>query len=258
VAVRRILEHRNSLDQDCLDKLRAAVLEALKEAPRLDFHARELLEFALCGVESAIQFVEYRLEKAAHLSQHSGLDAPFEAFPYIENVEAVPLQISSPHDFAVIMDLLLTWFRRPGVWVGLGVEALLQTVAGLRNQDTGRLYLEDFVGACLESGETGKACEAARFLPLEGRTPELLLAVAESAIQMGEAPRAEALLRHHMRPPRRVVYSSAEPSGPDGLLANRRDLFHSMYRGATGGQLRSIIKRCMDQLDAELETLPDH
>ena len=257
VAVRRILEHRDSLDQDCLDKLRTAVLEALKETPKLDFYARDLLKSALCGVDSVIEFVEHRLEKAGRLSEGSALDEPLEAFPYMDNVEAIPLQISSPHDFAVIMDLLLTWRSKPRVRGALGVETLTDTVAALRDQDTGHLYLQDFVRARLESGETDKAFEAAWFLPLEAETAALLVAVAEKAIQTGEAWRAEALLRHHMRCPVRLMYWATELSGSEGLLTNRRDLFHTIYTGAPGGQLRSIIKRCMDQLDAELESLPD-
>jgi hypothetical protein len=256
VAVRRALEHRESLDPDCVAELGAALLQALQEVPRLEFHARDLLKFALDGIDSAVEFVEHRLLMAARLSEGKALDEPFEAFPYMDNVEAIPLQVSSLHDFAVIMDLLLTWSSRPGVRVALGVETLTETVAALRDQDTGRLYLQDFAEACVEFGEISKALEAARFLPLQPDTAEFLVAVAENAIQTGEAWKAEALLRHHMRGPGRLMYWAGELSGSEGLLTNRRDLFETMYQRAPGGQLRSIIKRCRDALGAELESPP--
>jgi hypothetical protein len=244
------------VDQDRLGDLRAAVLKALKETPALDFYARELLKFALCGADSAIEFVEHRLQKAARLSEGKGLDEPFEAFPYMDSVEAIPLQVSSLDDFAGMMDLLLSWSSRPGVRLAFGVEALTETIAALRHQDTGRLYLQDFAEASVESGEVSKALEAARFLPLQPDTAEFLVAVAEKAIAMGEAWRAEALLRHHMRCPGGLTRWAPEPSGWEGLQTNTRDLFHTMYIGVPGGQLRSIIKRCIDELDAELESLP--
>ena len=255
VAVRRVLEHRDSLDPDCLAELRTALLQALQEVAKLEFHARDLLKFALDGIDSAVDFVEHRLQKAVRLSEGSALDEPFEAFPYMDNVEAIPLQVLSLQDFAVIMDLLLTWRGTPGVRGALGVETLTETVAGLRDQDTGRLYLQDFAEACIESGEISKALDSARFLRLQPVTAEFLVVVAETAIGMGEAWRAEALLRHHMRPLGGPMYWAAELSGPQGLLTARRDLFHTMYEGAPGGQLRSIIKRCRDSLDAELESL---
>jgi hypothetical protein len=256
MAVRRVLEQRDSLDQDRLDKLRTAVLEAVKETPKLDFHARDLLKFALCGVDSAIEFVGHRMEKAARLSEGSGIDEPFEAFPHMESVDAIPLQVSSLHDFAVMMDLLVTWSNRLGVRRALGIEALIEATASLRDQDTGRLYVQDFAEACLESGDINKALEAARFMPLQPDTVEFVVVVAGKAIELGEAWRAEALLRHHMRCPGPLTYWAPGPSDWEGLLTNTRDLFRTMYTGVAGGQLRSIIKRCIDQLDAELESVP--
>lgn len=243
-------------DLDCMeeksaDSFRKELLQRLKDVPELDFEALGLLDFALQGIDSVVDFLEHRFKKSKEAREKNVKDRKYKAIPF-DGIKCIVSQIKTFNDYEKFMTKVISWYEKDIFWRSFYLKSLMKPVKTLLNSDSKKLYIEEYIEKQLEMGDIKNAIIASKFLPLDENTILIFMRVAEEAITSGKSRDIEELLYHKIYPD--TVLSSTLGKPPLALVA-RKNLFQKMYERSKPGKLRMLVKHCIEEID---RTIEDH
>jgi hypothetical protein len=234
-------------DKDVKD-FQKELLQKLKDVSELDWHSQELLGFAFCGIDSVIDFIEYRLKKSKGIRKRGSRKRSYEAIPF-EGIQGITLQIKSFSDFEKFIAKVISWYEEDLFWGDLYIECLMKPMRDLLNNATGRLYIEEFIEKQLEMDNIEDAITASRFLPFNEGTVSLFIEVSKKAIASKKEKEIRGLFYHKVFP--ETGWSGLNEPPP--ALVSRKNLFQLMHKRAGPGKLRALISGFVQVIDREIE-----
>ncbi len=229
------------LEEKLVDDFRKELLQKLKDTPELDFHTQELLDFAFQGIDSVVDFLEYRFNKSKEIREKNMKDREYRAIPF-DGVQCIVNQIKSHNDYEKFMGKVISWYEK-GIWINY---SLMEPIKTLLNSSSGKLYIEEYIENQLEMGNIKNAIIASKFLPFNENTIFVFMEVAEKAITSGKSVDIENLIYNKIFPDTGWVSSLGE--APPALV-ERKNLFQKIYEQTKPGKLRMLVEKCIEKID---------
>jgi len=232
--------HMDSIEEEEIDEVRKELLQKLKDIPIIDYYAQELLDFAFYGLDSVIGFIEYRLTKFEGRY-------PYEAIPS-DGINGVVNQIKSFNDYKRIIEKVIIWYEEDIFRFYL--KDLMEPLGSFLNDISGRLYLEEYIETQIQVDHIKNAIIASMFLPFNEDTIPVFIKVAEKGIDQGETQSIKKLLDNK----RRITSLLSRRGEPPPALVARKTLFEKMYEKTKPGILRTLVERCIEAIEREIES----
>jgi hypothetical protein len=245
---RHLEEDLEKADRGLLDKVREDLLPKLKDLPSLEDNSQVLLEFAFRGIDSVVDFIEYRLKKSKEIRDKGEKDRKFDAIPY-GGLGCIKSQITCFSDYEKLMDKVMEWHKEDSPYRQFYLDYLMEPIEGLIDKDSERLFIEEYIERQIEKKNIKNAILAAECLSLNEDTIGLLVKVGEVGIAEGFPKDIEGLLD-------RKAYSggwSGKPGEVPPELEERKAILQKMNEMTKPGELRMIVEKCIEMINDEVK-----
>ncbi|MBU7028783.1 MAG: hypothetical protein HXS48_17750 [Theionarchaea archaeon] len=233
------------------ESFRKELLCKLRDVPVFDWRSEKLWGFVFDGIDSVIDFLEYRFQKFIEIREKHITDQRYKIIPF-EGMDCIKNQIGSFEDYEKLMGKVIEWYDR-----GLGVydlKHLMRQANSLRNIDGG-LYFEEYIDKQLQSGRIRDAIIISRFLPFNENTIDLFIKVIEKAATPEELKEVEELLDHGMDSDMAWISKPGEPS-PE--LVEKKDLYKRIHERMKPGKTRMFIEKLIERIDMQIDIKLKH
>ncbi|MBM4351041.1 MAG: hypothetical protein FJ106_14280 [Deltaproteobacteria bacterium] len=247
--IHRIQEHPEEIDNKLLDHLRDELLRKLKDVPELDWDADELLRFSFSGIDSAINFVEYRLQKSMEARKKSKRRKKLDAVPF-DGLKSISGQIKSYADFEKLMERVIDWHKEDMLYRKFYLEYLMEPILGLSDKGSQKTFLEEYIDKQILEGHVQKAMTASEYLPINENTSSLLVKVSEKAMETGASKDVERMLFAKTLP---KGGWEGKPGEAPPALEELKGTFQKMEEMAKPGELKVLIGRCVASIDVDIK-----
>lgn len=234
-----------------MNKLREDLLQKLKNIPKINWHAQELLDFSLTNIESAIDFVDYRFQKIEKIKESCKGDwswvGKYEAIPF-KGIKCVCKLTKSKKDYMKILGAIIKWYVKD-----VGKRHSLMNLMKPLNAKFGHTYLKEHIEKLCQLNNkeaTERALIASVFLPVEEDTISTFTEIGEKAIALKKSKEI-----------RKLFYSKTLPEGGwssaigkvSPALLKKKELFQKIRNNAKSGQLKVLTKRCIKWINSWIE-----
>jgi len=220
----------------------------LQDTPVLDWYAEQLLDLVFDGIDSVIDFIEYRLEKSREFREKDTIGQDYEAIPS-EGIECIARQIWCYKDYEKLVNKAILWYEKDLYWREFDVKFLMKSVGHLSDDQSGKMYMEEYVEKQLQTGNKRVVIVAARFLPFEESTVPVFVKIAEELIRVEKADEVRKLLNY--KGTIESIFSKFGERPPE--LDVRKELFDEMYQQAGSERLKIMINNIITSLDREIK-----
>lgn len=237
------------LNKDVLERFREKLLDILKNLQEIDFQSQHLLDFTLDNLDMILNFIESRVQ-IYKLKRNSAEMDTFQAIP-IEGLDCIKNKIISYSDFEKLFEKIIIWFNQDDTWRLYYLQYLMNSIVIVLNPNTGKSYLNEFIQNRLTLDEIDDVIIAAHFLPFNEDNLQLIIEIAERSIQTGKQDDIKELLTKRVD----SIFIQGIVGESRPILTSLKDLFTKMYIKSHPGVLRTIIKRCIDSIDKQVEEI---
>lgn len=235
----------SKIDARFLDEFRATLLEKLRDVPKIDHVADELLSFASRSLDSIIDFLNYRFEKMVLIGKGTIEDDEFDVVP-ISPLRSIANQIRSYEEFERFMEQVCIWYEWEVPLKTIYIGHLMQPVKDLRGEDGGSSYLETYITSTLQVNKVKEAMTAMRYLDLEEGVVGLFLTVGEKGLDAGLAHEVRDLFVDKIDSPR---WSILIPGEASPHLTEMKDFLRKMTEKTADGPIKEVLKEIISLTD---------
>ncbi|MEN6552214.1 MAG: hypothetical protein ABFC34_04920, partial [Methanobacterium sp.] len=240
-----IKKYENIVDADLLMNFKRELIEKLKCTSKLDWYANELLDYSFSDIDTVISFLETRIfdqKKIGYYSTYQGISH--------DGLESISNHIYSLDDYDKLLDSLLLWNQDDNYLVGKSINFVMNSVIGIRNSFSNKLYAEEYITHKLERGEFYSAVAVSEYLPFEEATTETLINLSKNATTPDKIEKIRTAFLSHVSCGREGIVSIDGNIPP--ILVAKKNLFQKMYNAFKPGKLRIIISECIEEIDANI------
>ncbi|MDY0128739.1 MAG: hypothetical protein RBR63_00865 [Methanosarcina vacuolata] len=240
-----IKKYENIVDAVLLRSFKRDLIEKLKCTSKLDWYANELLDYSFSDIDTVISFLETRIFDQKKIGYYS----TYQGIPH-DGLESISNHIYSLDDYDKLLDSLLLWNQDDTYLVGKSINFVMDSVIGIRNSSSNKLYAEEYIMHKLERGDFYSAVAVSEYLPFEEATIETLINLAKNATTPDKIEKIRTAFLSHISCGREGIVSIDGNIPP--ILVAKKNLFHKMYNAFKPGKLRIIISECIEEIDANI------
>ncbi len=238
-------EHEDKMDENLLNKFRDQLLIKLEDIPTIDWYAQKLLEFSITDIDDAVKFLNNRI-----LKFKGSRDSGYKIVPY-KGIECIENLVNSYEDYEKLLNKLIALsFSDSSPEVKLCIKDLIDNLKSLKNEISGKLYLEEFIEKVVDAENIDKTIFISHYLPFEEDKFDLLIKVANKSAELGKLKDINKLFYHYC-----ILEGgwTSLPGKPSPELLLRKEMFHKMSSKVKQGSLRAIMKDCIKNIETDIE-----
>ena len=238
-------QHQDQVEQNLLNAFKKEVIQKLEESLILDFYKQELLRFSVSNMDNAIEFLNNRI-----LKFKDSEDGNCEIIPF-KGIKCITDLINSYDDYEKLLNrLIFLSLDTDSIKVEYDIKNFINSIKNVKNDISGKLYIEEYIEKLVDIGDIDKAIFVSCYLPFEEDKFDLLIRVANKAIESGKRKNVIRLLDNYCSLEDGWASLPGEPS-PEILL--RKEMFLKISEKVKPGILRSIITDCIRNIDRGIE-----
>ncbi|WP_462273304.1 P-loop NTPase [Methanohalophilus sp.] len=235
--VQNIKNYEKAIDIDLLKNFKKDLLEILKILPKLDWHAKELLDYSLTNIDDVVSFLEKRI------SIDTGI-------PY-DGIEQIKNHIHSLKDYEKVVDNLLLLSENKNDLVQISIDTLLHSIAGIENSLSDKLYSEDYIMCKLNIGDFSSSAYMLKYIPFKEETVDIFVYTSKKASSSSDIQTMTNIFYHIASTEKEAQVSNVGSAPP--VLLMKKNLFQRIYNGLRPGKLRTVIKECIKEIDNKID-----
>ena len=237
-----------NLPDDDLEKIRTRLFEIIKDIPSIDYHANELIKFAIKGdIDQFLELVEYRLKKdRGSFKQESG--ESFEPIPF-DGFRSAEELVRNYDDFSKLMDKVNSW-RNEELLYSFNVDKILKNIKG--HDDEHGDYLPYYIDEKIKRGDAENIKIASNILlgiPFRESTADLFFNLLVTAEKAHVLEKAQKTFSHQVLS---GSYTSTVGEAPPALV-NKKNVLTKIYGKCQPGIIKNYLDSLIKSISSDIQ-----
>jgi hypothetical protein len=235
-----------------LENLRSKIRPLLKDLEKLDYHARELVEF-VCGsdLDEYISFIEARIDAARAASESGKPRRSFAVLPY-DGIPSIRNAIHSQEQFNKFLGKIIVWDSRDSIG-RFDVSYLLKPMSDLRHENHESmlaLWIKSALAASSEQSFKG-VISVMQLLEFDQLDEDSYLLLLETGNKLNLFNQAKSVFHWYLESG--AMQSQVGEVPP--ILNHKLDMCKRLVNQASSGVVKSFLQEALKQIE---QSIIDH